>query len=90
MRHFKANNKYMEDFDKSQPSVFGVFFDVTLLYAGTMQQPIPCDNYNCRNDSSIDEILNADCFGSVGYFVEIDLEYHLLLHGHHNDLPLAS
>ena len=28
MRHFKANNKYMEDFDKSQPSVFGAFFDV--------------------------------------------------------------
>ena len=89
MRHFKANNKYMEVFDKSQPSVFGAFFDVTSLYAGTMQQTLPCGNYKWRNDLTIDDILNADCFGGVRYFVEIDLEYPLHLHDHHNDLPLA-
>ena len=74
MRHFKANNKYVEDFDKSQSSVFGAFFDVTSLYAGTMQQPLPCGNYKWLNDLSIDDILNADCFGAVGYLVEVDLE----------------
>ena len=89
MRHFKANNKYMEDFDKTQPSVFGVFFDVTSLYAGTMQQPLPCGNYKWRNDLTIDDILNADCFGGVGYFVEIYLENPPHLHDHHNDWPLA-
>ena len=65
----KANNKYMEDFDKSQPSVFGAFFDVTSLHAGTMQQPLPCGNYKWRTDLTINEILNADCFGGVGFFV---------------------
>ena len=25
LRHFKANNQYMQDFDPSQPSVFGAF-----------------------------------------------------------------
>ena len=89
IRHFKANNKYMEDFDKYQPSVFGAFFDVTSLYAGTMQQPLPCGNYKWRNDLTIVDILNADCFGGVGYFVEVDLEYPPRLHDHHNDLPLA-
>ena len=89
MRHFKANNKYMEDFDKSQPTVFGAFFDVTSLYAGTMQQPLPCGNYKWRSDLTIDDILNADCFGGVGYFVEVDLEYPPHLHDDHNDLPLA-
>ena len=49
LRHFKAN-KQMEDFDKSQPSVFEAFFDVTSLYAGTMQQPLPCGNYKWRTD----------------------------------------
>ena len=88
-RHFKANNKYMEDFDKFQPSVFGAFFDITSLYAGTMQQPLPCGNYKGRNDLTVDDILNADCFGGVGYFVEIDLEYPPHLHDHLNDLPLA-
>ena len=51
LRHFKANNKYMEymeDFDKSQRSVFWAFFDVTSLYAGTMQRPLPCGNYKWR------------------------------------------
>ena len=80
MRHFKANNKYMEDFDKSQPSVFGAFFDVTSLYGGTMQQPLPCGNYKWRNDLTIDDILNTDCFGGVGYFVEVDSEYPPHLH----------
>ena len=89
MRHFKANNKYMENLDKSQPSVFGAFFDVTSHYAASMQQPLPCGNYKWRNDLTIDDILNADCFGSVGYFVEIDLEYPPLLHDHHKDLPPA-
>ena len=35
LSHFKGNNRYMEDFDKSQSSVFGVFFDFISLYAGT-------------------------------------------------------
>ena len=89
MRHFKANNKYMEDFEKSQRSVFGAFFDVTSLYAGTMQQPLPCGNYKWRNDLTIGDILDADCLGGVGYFVEVVLEYPPHLHEHHNDLPLA-
>ena len=41
LRHFKANNKYMKNFDSSEPSVYGAFFDVISLYAGTMQQPLP-------------------------------------------------
>ena len=89
MRHFKANNKYMEDFDKSQPSVFGALFDVTSLYAGTMQQLLPCGNYQWRNHLTFDDILHADCFGGVAYFVEIDFQYPSHLHDHHNNLPLA-
>ena len=72
LRHFKANNKYMEDFEKSQSSVFGSFFDLRSLYAGTMQMRLPCGNYKWRNDLAIDDILNGDCFGCVGYFVEVD------------------
>ena len=66
LRHFKANNKYMEDLDKSQPNVFGAFIDVTSLYAGTRHQPFPCGNYKWRNDLTIEDILNADCLGGVG------------------------
>ena len=89
MKHCKANKKYMEDLDKSQPNVFGAFFVVTSLYAGTMQQPLPCGSYKWWNDLTIDDILNADRLGGVGYFVEVDLEYLLHLQDHQNNLPLA-
>ena len=45
LRHFVANNKDLDSFDVSQPSVYGAFFDVTSLYAGTMQQSLPSDFY---------------------------------------------
>ena len=89
LRHFKANNKYMTNFDSSKTSVYGAFFDVTSLYAGTMQQPLPLGNYKWRTDLTIDDILNTDSFGSVGFFVEIDLRYPSSLHDSHNDLLLA-
>ena len=79
----------MQNFEKSQSSVFGSFFDLTSLYAGTLQKPLPCGNYKWRNDLTIDYILNADCPGSMGYLVEVDLEYLRHLHDHHNNLPLA-
>ena len=37
----------------------------------------------------IDNILNADCSGGKGYFIEVSLEYVLPLHDHTNDLLLA-
>ena len=89
LRHFRSNNKYMENFEKSQSSVLWSFFDLTSLYAGTMQMTLSCGNYKWRNDLTIDDILNADCPGGVGYFIEVDLEYPCLLHSHHNNLPLA-
>ena len=38
LRHFEANNKYLENFTSNKESTFGAFFDVTPLYAGTMQK----------------------------------------------------
>ena len=74
-RHFKANNHYMHDFDPSQPSVFGAFFDVISLYAGTMQQPLPVGNYKWREDLTLEDILQTDSFGPLGVFVEVDLGF---------------
>ena len=67
LRHFKANNHYMHDFDPSQPTVFGAFFDVTSLYAGTMQKPLPVFNYKRGEDLTSENILQTDSFGLVGF-----------------------
>ena len=89
LRHFVANNKYLDSFDVSQPSVYGAFFDVTSLYAGTMQQTLPLDSYSWNETITLAEVINTSDDSPVGYFVEVDLEYPIELHDSHNDLPLA-
>ena len=43
--HSTANNPHLNIFDPSQKSTFGAFYDVTSLYAGTMQKKMPRGNY---------------------------------------------
>ena len=73
LRHFKANNPDTNDCNASEPTVYGVFFDVTSLYAGTMQQSLLLGAYTWRADLTIDDILNADPIGEFGFFVELSL-----------------
>ena len=89
LRHFKANNPHMDSFDPNKATTFGAFFDVTSLYAGTMQKMMPLGNYKWNTEITIDEILQTSEESSVGYFVEVDLEYPPHLHDIHNGLPLA-
>ena len=90
LRHFRANNKYLQNFDRNKKSVFGAFFDVTSLYGGIMMKKLPKDGYKWSEFSNIDELIgkyrsNPD----FGYFVEIDLEYTREIHDGHSDFPLA-
>ena len=89
LRTFSANNKYMQNYKANEESMFGAFFDVTSLYAGTMEQPLPLGDYVWRSDLTLNDKLSADPFGDIGYMVEIDLHYPSFLHSSHNDLPLA-
>ena len=89
LRTFSANNKYQQNYKANSESVFGAFFDVTSLYAGTMEQPLPLGDYVWRSDLTLNDIISADPFGDIGYMVEIDLHYPPFLHSPHNDLPLA-
>ena len=89
LRHFEANNSYMDCFDDTKSSVFGAFFDVTSLYAGTMQQMLPLDQYAWNDAITLSQILQTDDDSPVGYFVEVDLEYPSSMQDEHNDFPLA-
>ena len=89
LRHFKANNPHLECFDSNEKTTYGAFFDVTSLYAGTMQKMMPLGNYKWNTDISLNEILRTSEDSNVGYFVEVDLKYPSHLHDIHNGLPLA-
>ena len=89
LRHFEANNKYLDNFNPEKDVTFGAFFDVTSLYAGTMQMEMPLGGYQWCPEITLNEILSTPNDSPVGYFVEVDLVYPPGIHDSHNDLPLA-
>ena len=90
MRKFTANNKYLPDYDSSQPSTFGFCVDANNLYGGVMQnEKLPQSDFTLNSDITLAEILNCPDGNPVGYFVEVDLHYPASLHDYHQDFPLA-
>ena len=95
-RHSKANNKYMECYDSSEESKYITYLDGNNLYGWAMIQHLPCSGFEWLNQKEISDF----CFGatplnsisensSVGYILEVDLEYPSELHDLHNDYPLG-
>ena len=80
LRHFRANNRDLDDFDESKANVYGAFFDVTSLYAGTMQQTLPVGSYKRNKTITLREILATSDDSVVGFLVEVDNTYPSSLH----------
>ena len=89
LRHFEANKKYLKNFNSKEESTFGAFFDVTSLYAGTLQKEMPVRGYQWCTDVSLAQILATPSDSGFGYFVEVDLAYPPAIYDIHNDFPLA-
>ena len=90
-RHAKANNKYMEIYDKNNESSYIIYMDANSLYGYAMSKKLPVDGFEWVEDlCTIDEdfIKNYDEDSDVGYFIETDVEYPKELHTLHSDLPL--
>ena len=89
-RLFVANNKLLPGYNSEAESTFGLLVDANNLYGGVMQtEKLPLGGFKFNETITIDEILaTADC-SSIGYYVEVDLEYPTNLHDKHSDFPLA-
>ena len=77
-RHAKADNKYMEDYDKNKESLFIIYVDYNNLYGEAMSQNLLVDGFEWVKDlSTIDEdfIKNYDEDSDVGYIIKADIEY---------------
>ena len=90
-RHSKANNKYMECYDSSKESKYITYLDANNLYSWAISQYLPYSGFKWLNQKEINDFcLNSISENSsVGYILEVDLEYHSELHKLHNDYPLA-
>ena len=88
-RFSQANNKYMKDFDESQPSKYIVYLDANNLYGWAMSKGLPVGGFRWLDWNEAVEWERIVETEGVGCFLKVDLEYPAEMHDEHNDFPLA-
>lgn len=91
LRHAKANNIYLSDYNDANASSYLIYLDCVNLYGFAMLQYLPTNNFVFLNDQEIDkfDVKSVSCDSPRGYILEVDLEYPRELHDDHSDLPFA-
>ena len=86
-----ANNSLLSNFDESKEPSSILYIDANNLYGGVMlHYPLPLKDFEIVEEMSLEDILNTDDEGDIGYIVEVDLNYPDDLHDKHSDFPLIS
>ena len=88
-RHSKANNEYCPDYDPKKPSTFISYLHMNNLYGWAMNEYLPYGRFEWLENIDKFDIMSINDKSSIGYFLEVDLEYPEELHKLHNDFPLA-
>ena len=91
-RYGKANNKYMKDFNKSEPSKYLMYVDANNLYGSGMSEKLPIHSFKWMTNNEIENIFNnriVQVWEKTPCILEVDLEYPEELHDLHNDYPLC-
>ena len=92
-KYAKANNKYMNNYDKSIMSSFLMYLDANNLHGWGMSQKLPVDGLKwVEKLSKFNEKLikgyneNSD----KGYFLEVNIKYRKKLFNRHKDLQIQN
>ena len=90
-RYAKANNPYLDNFQKELERIYIMYMDANNLYGYSMVQNLPVNNFHWLDRKQIDCIdwKQVDADGRTGWVLEVDLEYPATIHAKHNDYPLA-
>ena len=88
-RYAKANNKYMENYDKNEESSYIQYLDANNLYGWAMSQKLPVNGFKWVENNEINEefIKHYDENNDKGYILEVDVKYPKKLNDLHSDLP---
>ena len=87
-RYAKANNKYLNDYDPKKPSTFISYLYMNNLYCWAMSEYFPYKGFKWFKNIDKYDVISISEKSSIGYFLEVDLEYPDELHEVHNDFPL--
>ena len=92
-RYAKANNKYMENYDKNKESSYIQHLDANNLYGWAMSQKLPVDGFKWKKNLlkfNEDFIKNYDEDSDKGYILEVDVKYPKNLHDLNSDSPFVA
>lgn len=92
-----ASNKYInkDKFDSTLPDKYIIYVDMNNLYGGAQMEYLPIDEFKWIEKTSNDfnnivsNILSIPDDSSIGYMLEVDLEYPYQIHDLHRDLPFC-
>ena len=88
-RYTEANNKYMKNYDPTNPSKCISYLDVNNFYGWPMSGYLPYGGFKwLKNVDNFDVNLISEK-SRIGYILEVNLKYPEELHKLHNDNPLA-
>ena len=89
-RYAKANNKYMNDYDKKKKPSYIQYLDANNLYGKAMTEKLPVRGFKWMDDiSKIDEdfVKDYNKNDNNGYILGVDIDYPSKLQNRHGDLP---
>ena len=89
-RYAKANNKYMNDYNKNKESSYIQYLDTNNLYGMAMSEKLPIKGFKWMVDiSGIDEnfVKSYNKNRGKGYVLKVDVDYPCELQNLHCDLP---
>ena len=79
-RYAKANNKYMNDYNPKNQSTFILYLDMNNLYGQAMSEYLPYARFKCLKNIDEFNVMSISEKGTIGHFLEVDLEYSDKLH----------
>ena len=88
-RYSKANNKCMKNYDPTKPSKYIPCLDMNNLHGRGMSGYLPHGGFKWLKNVDDLYINSISENSSIGYIIEVDLEYPDELQKLHNDYPLA-
>ena len=94
-RYAKADNKYMQNYNNNEESLYIQHLDANNLYGWAMSKKLPVNGFKLLDSNKINEI-NEDFIKNYNennykdYILEVDVKYPKRLHELHSDLLLLS
>ena len=88
-RYAKANNEYMNNYNKRKTISYIMYLDANNLYGWAMSQKLPINSFKWvkyLTHFKEEFIKNYDENSDIGYFLEVDLEYQKKLFNLRKDL----